>query len=114
MSFPVGPLRGTSPNDRIVLGTAFAVDRWTLVTAFHCIGDRRRGEVYHGQVIWEFDEERLAATYLAGNPAADCALLRLASALPPAVEPLCLSVGPAGESWRATGFPASLADIGEV
>jgi tetratricopeptide (TPR) repeat protein len=114
MSFPVGPLRGTSPNDRIVLGTAFAVDRWTLVTAFHCIGDRRRGEVYHGQVIWEFDEERLAATYLAGNPAADCALLRLAFALPRAVEPLCLSVGPAGESWRATGFPASLADIGEV
>lgn len=114
MSLPVGPIVDASGGADALLGTAFAVDSTTLVTAFHCIGDRLRDEVRHGEVVWLVGGERLTAAYLAGDAAGDCALLRLATELPAASEPLALAAGPVGAAWRATGFPASLSDLGAV
>ncbi len=104
----------TSGGTGRMLGTAFAVNDRTLLTAFHCIGNRVTGQVRLSDAILEWDGVLLACSYLAGDPASDCAVLRLGQPLPPAARPLPLAKHVTAGFWRATGFPASLADLGLV
>jgi tetratricopeptide (TPR) repeat protein len=103
---------GTGPGR--LLGTGFAVDGRTVLTAFHCIGNRATGEIRFQQAVLDLDGALLACTYLAGDPASDCAVLRLAEPLPATARPLLLAERVTAGFWRATGYPASLADLGAV
>jgi tetratricopeptide (TPR) repeat protein len=96
------------------LGTAFAVEAHTLVTAFHCIGERATGHVVHRSVRWDLQGTRVDCTVLTGDPDADCAVLRLDGELPAATVPLPVADHVTAASWRATGYPASLRDLGPV
>ncbi|MET8778587.1 trypsin-like peptidase domain-containing protein [Nocardia sp. NPDC050713] len=113
MSESVGRLLSAGPRERF-LGTAFAVDHSTLVTAFHCVGDRRTGEIHFPQTVWNIGDTALTARFAAGDPAADCAVLRLDEARPDLIDPLPLATQVTARFWRATGFPASLSDLGRV
>jgi tetratricopeptide (TPR) repeat protein len=97
-----------------LLGTAFAVNEHTLLTAFHCVGNRVTGKVERTRAELDLDGVRLPWTFLAGDPAADCAVLRLDERLPGTARPLALAERVTAQSWRAVGFPASLADLGQV
>lgn len=104
----------TSDGSGRLLGTAFAVNDRTLLTAFHCIGNRVTGEVRLPDVSLDWDGALLACSYLAGDPASDCAALRLHQPLPHGARPLPLARHVTAGFWRATGFPASLAHLGLV
>lgn len=112
----IGRLVSASGTDTAgrALGTAFAVDDRTVITAFHCIGDRATGEVRHPQAVVELEGVRLPCRYVGGDPTADCAVLGLDEPLPPTVRSVPLAERVTTGFWRAIGFPASLADLGAV
>jgi tetratricopeptide (TPR) repeat protein len=97
-----------------LLGTAFAVDERTVLTAFHCVGDRGTGQIRQQHPDLDLDGVRLPCSYVAGDPQADCAVLTLDRPLPATARPLLLAERVTAGFWRATGFPASLADLGSV
>jgi tetratricopeptide (TPR) repeat protein len=109
----VGRLVMPGPAGRL-LGTAFAVNDRALLTAFHCVGDRVTGEVQRPHADWDLGGSRLPWRFLNGDPVADCAVLQLEEQLPPTARPLVLAEHVTAQSWRAVGFPASLADLGQV
>ena len=77
------------------------------LTAFHCIGDRHVGTITEQQVTLAFPEGTvLAARVTEGDPAADVALLELASSTPDALEPVPISASPRlGAVFFARGYP---------
>jgi tetratricopeptide (TPR) repeat protein len=97
-----------------LLGTAFAVTDRAVVTAFHCVGNRATGQVRHATTRLDWAGELLDCEYLAGDPVADCAVLRLTAQLPASAAPLPVAEQVTAGFWRAAGFPASLADLGMV
>jgi tetratricopeptide (TPR) repeat protein len=97
-----------------LLGTAFAVTDSAVVTAFHCVGNRATGQVRHTSARLDWAGDLLDCEYLAGDPVADCAVLRLSALLPPGAGPLPVAEHVTAGFWHATGFPASLADLGLV
>ncbi|MEU6325295.1 trypsin-like peptidase domain-containing protein [Streptomyces sp. NPDC047009] len=109
----VGRLVLPGPGGR-PLGTAFAVNEHTLLTAFHCVGNRVTGKVERTHAELDLDGLRIPWVFLTGDPAADCAVLRLNERLPATARPLTLAERVTAQSWRAVGFPASLADLGRV
>ncbi|MFL5913568.1 MAG: NB-ARC domain-containing protein [Mycobacteriales bacterium] len=116
MSVPraaVGRLTAPDGSGRL-LGTAFAVDDCTVLTAFHCVGNRATGEVRLPNAVLDLDGARLGCSYLAGDSVSDCAALHLDQPLPPTARPLSLAEQVTAGFWRATGFPASLAELGSV
>ncbi|WP_280431715.1 NB-ARC domain-containing protein [Nocardia brasiliensis] len=97
-----------------LLGTAFAVDDSTVVTAFHCVGDRHTGAVRFPEAAVDFAGTQVRVRYAAGDPVADCAVLRLDEPRPDVLSPLPLATRITARFWRATGFPASLAELGPM
>lgn len=93
-----------------LLGTAFAVSPAYALTAFHCVGDRRSGEVQHRRVLLAFlTGERIEAHYAAGSHTDDYAILLLASPLPGQLAPLpLLDRAFAHEPFRAGGYPSAV------
>ena len=104
----------TSDVPARLLGTAFAVTDRAVVTAFHCVGNRATGQVRHATTRLDWAGDLLDCEYLAGDPAADCAVLRLTAQLPPGAAPVPVAEHVTAGFWRAAGFPASLADLGMV
>jgi hypothetical protein len=114
MTSAIGQLYGADAKTR--LGTAFAINADLAVTAFHCVGDRRTGDITHRDVqIWfsRRDGEQALATVSAdaSDHTADFAVLRLLSPLPAGFEPLGLVQSVRIDvPFRSIGYPAALAD----
>jgi hypothetical protein len=95
-----------------LLGTAFATSPSLAVTAFHCVGDRRRGILRFPLVQLVFpDGQRIDADVQPGSAEADFALLILRDPLPDDFVPLVLNADvTVGADWTATGFPVAVPD----
>ena len=89
------------------LGTAFAVSGEVGLTAFHCIGDRKSGEVLVHRMVLLFQEDiTIEAEPAGGDPRADFALLHFLRPLPDVLQPIpvTLDVLPYA-SFRCAGYP---------
>lgn len=102
--------RITSPR----LGTAFAVDARTAVTAWHCVRDDADDAKAVERVELRFLEDELVGARVgAGDPTADWALLELASPLSVSLRPIPLRREVhAGDACRCLGFPIAAAEFG--
>jgi hypothetical protein len=99
-----------------VLGTAFAIDRETALTAWHCIKDPKDGSKPIGQTELTFlDGQATQGRYLQGDSIEDWAILKLEPALSSAIQPIPLrrDVRP-WEEARCLGFPVSAAHRDEL
>ncbi len=99
-----------SPVRDKLLGTAFAVSRDLAVTAFHCVGDRRRGILHSTLVQLLFaGGQRIDVDVRPGSAEADFVLLALRQPLPDDLDPLALSANVMVDTpWTATGFPVAV------
>jgi Tfp pilus assembly protein PilF len=102
--------RITSPR----LGTAFAVDAHTAVTAWHCVRDDDDDSKAVERVELSFlGEELVSAGVGRGDPVADWAVLELARPLSMSHRPIPLRRDVhAGDACRCLGFPIAAADLG--
>jgi hypothetical protein len=91
-------------------GTAFAVSRDLVLTAFHCIGDRASGKISLPTVSLHFlDGPALTASFHDGNGPLDFALLKLEFPLPENLEPIPIATeAKPHESFRCIGYPAAV------
>jgi Trypsin-like peptidase domain len=92
-------------------GTAFAVtDRFAL-TAFHCVGDRRTGDLAEG-IVLRFQGADIEATPIAHDVMGDWAVLRLRTSLPRHLTPVPLAADcHRVELWYSVGFPVSVPEV---
>lgn len=95
------------------LGTGFAVSpRWVL-TAFHCVGDRRADPpaVQHRSVHLAVASQVFAATVSDYDPRLDIALLELSQELPSEIRPIELGCDVSvGSRFEAPGYPEAAED----
>jgi hypothetical protein len=108
MSLAIGKLCDKFSEKR--LGTAFAVSSNRALTAFHCIGDYSNGTILNREVLIEFlGGARVSATYSAGDPKGDYAILSLQSPLPQSLTPVpLLTRAIPHEPFRSMGYPSLL------
>src|SRR6516225_6125582 len=110
LSLPaIGMLLPRDPVRELTPATAFAVSDNYALTAFHCVGNRKTGELFAQD--WEISfpgEGKSSAVVEDRSIPEDVALLRLTSELPPGRTPLRLAhAGPelTLRRFRAKGFP---------
>ena len=94
------------------LGTVFAVAGRLALTAFHCVGERRTGEVRSPRVICEWAGHISLARVEQGDPNHDIALLYLDKQLPPELEPVLLTRQVSEHTqFTAKGRPVEVPDV---
>jgi len=94
------------------LGTVFAVAGRLALTAFHCVGERRTGEVRSPRVICEWAGHISPACVEEGDPSHDVVLLHLDKQLPPDLEPVLLTRQVSEHAqFTAQGRPTEVPDV---
>jgi TIR domain/Trypsin-like peptidase domain len=80
-------------EDSRALGTTFAVTKSKIITAFHCIGNRRTESLLAERFVVVFGEQRNSATVVRHSVLADVALLELEDEIPSELVPVPLISG---------------------
>jgi hypothetical protein len=103
-------------EQRVLLGTGFAVSREFGLTAFHCVGDPDTGNVVWKKVCLEFPNNvELKAKYEGGDNGADFAVLRFLKPLPLGLLALRLATTAVdGAFWKSFGYAPALDRIGVI
>jgi hypothetical protein len=98
------------------VGTAFAINRHTAVTAWHCLRDpHNRNQAIQDTDLRFLGGTTIAASYEQGDPREDWAILKLEDPLPTPLEPVPLRREvDTWEDCRCLGFPASTMQPGEL
>ncbi|MBI4319940.1 MAG: trypsin-like peptidase domain-containing protein [Chloroflexi bacterium] len=98
------------------LGTAFAISQTQGLTAFHCIGKRKTGEVQQQEVRLKFaDGRKLGARYGGGDYVADFALFIFLETLPDGLTPIPVAEDAFYcERFHSPGYPMGMAQVGMV
>ncbi|MGC4804963.1 trypsin-like peptidase domain-containing protein [Micromonospora sp. DT233] len=105
--FAVGELRVFQEQERFS-GTAFAVSTTQALTAFHCVGDRKTGDIIHERVAISFGGKEISARVVRYNATLDVALLDLLDPLPGNLRPVPLALTLARhDRFVAVGWPVS-------
>lgn len=94
------------------LGTVFAATDRLALTAFHCVGDRRTGEITFRRVRCKWDQRVSDAVVRDGDQLNDVALVRFDEALPRELEPIPLVRDVAVHTpFVAPGTPAGVRGV---
>ncbi len=95
-------------------GTAFAISSRFALTAFHCVGDRKKNELDKGEVRLDFGARSLQAEIVDGSGRLDVALLRLRGELPPGAALKRSYRVARGEPFIAFGFPSAVRGLDQA
>lgn len=110
MTLGIGRL--LDPKSGNELGTVFACESRSALTAFHCVGDRLTGMIRHRKVVCAWDRHKSHASVLDHDRLNDVALLRLDRRLPSDVEPIALTAyTPDHSPFTAPGAPAAVSGV---